>query len=45
MDLAKFDSCPERDKYVIIIMDEMHVHEDIVYDKHTGIYMCICACK
>ena len=21
-------------------MDEMHVREDIVYDKYTGIYMC-----
>ena len=44
MDLAKTDSCPERDKYVVIIMDEMHVREDIVYDKHTGIYMCECVC-
>ena len=34
MELAKIDSCPDRDKYVI--MDEMHVREDIVYDKHTG---------
>ena len=44
MDLAKIDSCPERDKYVVIIMDEMHVRENIVYDKHTGIYLCVCAC-
>jgi len=36
MDLAKIDSCAERDKYVIIILDEMHIREDIVYDKHTG---------
>lgn len=36
IDLAKIDSCPEKDKYVIIIMDEMHIREDIVYDKHTG---------
>ena len=40
MDLAKIDSCRTLDKYVIVIMDEMHVKEDIVYDKHTGMY-CI----
>ena len=33
---AKIDICPERDKYVVIIMDEMHIKEDIVYDKHSG---------
>ena len=38
MDLAKIDSCKAMDKYVIIIMDEMHIREDIVYDKHTGQY-------
>ncbi len=41
MDLAKIDSCAEMDKYVVIIMDEMHIREDIVYDKHTGIYDCM----
>ncbi len=39
MELARIDSCPERDKYVVIIMDEMQVREDIVYDKHTGMYI------
>ena len=33
---AKIDICPEREKYVVIIMDEMHIKEDIVYDKHSG---------
>ena len=23
-------------KYVIILTDEMHIHEDLVYEKHTG---------
>ena len=36
MDLAKIDTCRPMDKYVVIIMDEMHIREDIVYDKHTG---------
>lgn len=37
MDMANINSCPERDKYVIIIMDEMHIREDIVYDKQSGV--------
>lgn len=36
MDLANISACPEREKYVVILMDEMHVKEDLVYDKHTG---------
>lgn len=49
MDSAHIESCPEREKFVIIIMDEMHIREDLVYDKHTGIafhllcaFMCLC---
>ena len=37
MDVANIADCPEREKYVVILMDEMHVKEDIVYDKHTGL--------
>ena len=37
MELAELDSCEERSKCVIIIIDEVHIREDIVYDKHTGI--------
>ena len=33
---AKVVSCPEREKYTILLLDEMHVREDLVYDKHTG---------
>ncbi len=29
-------TCPERNKYVGLILDEMHIRQDIVYDKHTG---------
>ncbi len=28
MDMVNINSCPERDKYVIIIMDEMHIREE-----------------
>lgn len=37
MDMANINSCSERDKYVIIIMDEMHIRQDIVYDKQSGV--------
>lgn len=35
-DYARFES--ERDKFVVLLMDEMHIRHDIVYDKHSGIY-------
>lgn len=34
---ASVHTCPEREKYVLLVMDEMHIREDLVYDKHTGI--------
>ena len=34
--VAKMLLYPEREKCVIIIMDEMHLREDLAYDKHTG---------
>ena len=33
---AKLSSCSEKDKCVIIIMDEMHLQQNLIYDKHTG---------
>lgn len=38
MDMADSTSCTEREKCVIVILDEMHVRENLVYDKHTGMY-------
>ena len=32
---AKLSSCREREKCIIIIMDEMHLWEDLAY-KQTG---------
>ena len=29
-------SCPGRDKYVSLLIDEMHIHEDLVSEKHSG---------
>ena len=36
MEVANTSTCPERDMCVVLLMDEMHIKEDIVYDKHTG---------
>lgn len=33
---AKIDTCPECEKCVILLLDEMHIREDIVFDKHSG---------
>lgn len=38
MGAANIQSCPERERNVILILDEMHVRENLVYDKHTGIF-------
>ena len=36
MRAANPETCKEREKLVAILMDEMHIKEDLVYDKHTG---------
>ncbi len=39
MDAANILNCPEREKNVVIIFDEIHVREDLVYDKNSGKYI------
>ena len=36
MNTAKVGSCSEREKCVLLLLDEMHIREDLVFDKHTG---------
>ena len=36
MEAAKLHTCREREKCVILLLDEMHIREDLVFDKHTG---------
>ncbi len=36
MKAADVSSCPGRDKCVLLLLDEMHIRHDIVFDKHTG---------
>ena len=33
---AKLDACDEFKKLVVMLMDEMYIKEDLVYNKHTG---------
>ena len=33
---AKVEESRERDKYVLLLMDEIYIKEDLVFDKHTG---------
>lgn len=33
---AKLTLCVERDKCVILIVDEMHIWEDLICDKHAS---------
>ena len=33
---ARLDKCDERDKCVLLLLDEMHVKQDLVFNKSTG---------
>lgn len=33
---AKLDTCQAWQKLVVMLLDEMHIKEDLVYDKHSG---------
>ena len=33
---AAIDSLPQSKRYVALLIDEMKIKEDLVYDKHTG---------
>lgn len=34
--VAKLNSCREFEKCVVMLMDEMYIKEELVYDKHSG---------
>ncbi len=40
---AQIESCPEREKHVILLLDEMHIRQDLVFDKHTGAMIGFCS--
>ena len=33
---ANVETCPEREKYVVMLIDEMYVREDLVFDRYSG---------
>ena len=35
IDAVKPDRCPEREKHIFLLLDEMHIREDLVF-KHSG---------
>lgn len=43
VDAAKIVSCPERERCVILLLDEMHIRQDLVFDKHTGEMIGFCS--
>ena len=36
MKATEVESCSESEKWILLLLDEMHVHEHLVYDKHSG---------
>lgn len=36
MKAGNVESCPQWHKLVVLLLDEMYIKEDLVYDKHTG---------
>ena len=49
IDAAGISSCPDWKRHVVLLIDEMHIREDLVYDKFSGrwIYICMivqCTC-
>lgn len=36
MQAAQMESCQDWQKLVVLLLDEMHIKEGLVYDKHTG---------
>ena len=41
MEAAKITPCLEFEKYVTILIDEMYVKEDLVYNKSIGSYISV----
>ena len=41
-ELRTIENFSEQEKYCVLLMDEMKVQEDLVWDKHTGDLNWIC---
>ena len=42
MKAAEIDVCPDRDRNVLLLIDEMYIKEGLVYDKHKGNFIGFC---
>jgi len=42
MSATRVDTCPEREKCVILLLDKMHLKEDLMFDKQTGCLTGFC---
>ena len=42
MKCSHIAKCPEHEKYVVVIFDEMHICADLVYNKHNGELVGFC---
>lgn len=42
IDAAKVHSCPERERCIMLLLDEMHIRQDLVFDKHSGEMIGFC---
>lgn len=40
--LMQAAKCSLQETYTILLLDEMHVRQDLVYDKHTGALTGFC---
>ena len=36
MNAAEISTCPKRNKYVLLLVDEMHIKENLIYNKFSG---------
>ena len=44
MSTAKLNTSHDWQKLVVLLLDEMHIKEDLVYNKHTGIRIAVQCC-
>ena len=41
MEAARVDCCEEYEKCTLLLLDVMHIHNNLVYDKHELVTFCI----
>jgi len=36
IEALKANSCPQREKCVLLLLDEMHIRQQLIFNKHSG---------